>query len=95
MHRLKEQAILMKEILLKGKLNGMGELLEYGWQYKKQMAEGLSNPLMDEIHETAKKAGATGGKISGAGEGGFMMLYCPGDSRYRVIEALKTLGGGI
>lgn len=93
MHRLKEQAILMKEILLKGKLNDMGELLEYGWQYKKQMAEGISNPVIDEIYETAKKGGATGGKISGAGGGGFMMLYCPGDSRYRVIEALKTFGG--
>ncbi len=69
MHRLKEQAILMKEILLKGKLNYMGELLEYGWQYKKQMAEGISNPVIDEIYETAKKGGATGGKISGAGGG--------------------------
>jgi D-glycero-alpha-D-manno-heptose-7-phosphate kinase len=93
MHRLKEQAILMKEIILKGKLSDMGELLEYGWQYKKQMAEGISNPLIDEIYETAKKAGATGGKISGAGGGGFMILYCPSNSRYRVIEALKPFGG--
>jgi D-glycero-alpha-D-manno-heptose-7-phosphate kinase len=93
MHRLKEQAILMKEMLLKGKLNDMGELLEYGWRYKKQMTEGISNPVIDEIYETAKMAGSTGGKISGAGGGGFMMLYCPGNSRYRVIEALKPFGG--
>lgn len=93
MHRLKEQAILMKEMLLKGRLNDMGELLEYGWRYKKQMTEGISNPVIDEIYETAKKAGATGGKISGAGGGGFMMLYCPGNSRYAVIEALKPFGG--
>ncbi len=93
MHRLKEQAILMKELILKGKLSAMGELLEYGWQYKKQITEGISNPVIDESYESAKKAGATGGKISGAGGGGFMMLYCPGNSRYRVIEALKPFGG--
>lgn len=57
------------------------------------MAEGITNPLIEEIYETAKKAGATGGKISGAGGGGFMMLYCPGNSRYNVIEALQKFGG--
>jgi D-glycero-alpha-D-manno-heptose-7-phosphate kinase len=93
MHRLKEQAILMKELFLKGELGGMGELLEYGWKYKKQITEGISNPAIDEVYELAKKAGATGGKISGAGGGGFMMLYCPGNSRYRVIESLKPFGG--
>lgn len=93
MHRLKEQAILMKEVILKGKLADMGELLEYGWRYKKQITEGISNSVIDEIYEVAKRAGATGGKISGAGGGGFMMLYCPGNSRYRVVEALRPFGG--
>ena len=55
------------------------------------MAESITNPVIDEIYETAKKAGATGGKISGAG-GGFMMFYCPKNTRYRVIEALKRFG---
>ncbi|MEM2661590.1 MAG: dehydrogenase [Nitrososphaeria archaeon] len=93
MHKLKEQAILMKEAILKGKIDEIGEILDYGWQYKRQMAEGITNPLIEEIYETAKKAGATGGKISGAGGGGFMMLYCPGNSRYNVIEALQKFGG--
>lgn len=93
MNKVKEQAVLMKEVLLKGKLNEIGAIMDYGWQYKKQMAERISNPVIDEIYETAKKAGATGGKISGAGGGGFMMLYCPGNSRYRVTEALKPFGG--
>lgn len=93
MHRLKEQAVLMKEALLKGRLNEIGEILNYGWQYKKQMSSAITNPLIDEIYAEALKAGATGGKISGAGGGGFMMLYCPGTSRYRVIEALKKFGG--
>jgi len=93
MHKLKEQAIMMKEAILKGKLDEIGEILDYGWQYKKQMAEGITNPVIDEIYETAKKAGATGGKISGAGGGGFLMFYCPKNTRYRVIEALQKFGG--
>ena len=93
MHKLKEQALMMKEAILKGKLDEIGEILDYGWQYKKQMAEKISNPLIDEIYETAKKAGATGGKISGAGGGGFMMFYCPGNTRYKVIESLQKFGG--
>lgn len=93
MHKLKEQAFLMKEAILKGKLKQVGEILDYGWEYKKQMAEGISNPVIEEIYETAKKAGAVGGKISGAGGGGFMILYCPENSRYNVIEALSKFGG--
>ena len=93
MHKLKEQAILMKEAILKGKLDEIGEILDFGWQYKKQMAEGITNPVIDEIYEAAKKAGATGGKISGAGGGGFMMFYCPKNTRYKVMEALQKFGG--
>jgi len=93
MHKLKEQAVLMKEAILKGELDKIGEILDFGWQYKKQMAEGITNPVIDEIYETAKAAGASGGKISGAGGGGFMMFYCPRNNRYEVIEALKKFGG--
>ena len=93
MHKLKEQAILMKEAILKGELDKIGEILDYGWQYKKQTAEGITNSIIDEIYETAIKAGATGGKISGAGGGGFMIFYCPRNTRYKVIEALQKFGG--
>lgn len=93
MHKLKEQAIMMKEALLKGNIDQIGEILNYGWQYKKNLAKGVSNPMIDELYETAVKAGSTGGKITGAGGGGFMMLYCPGNTRYRVISALEKFGG--
>jgi len=93
MHKLKEQAIMMKEAILKGKTDQVGEILNYGWEFKKKIAEGISNPLIDEIYETALNCGALGGKISGAGGGGFMMFYCPGNSKYRVIEALEKFGG--
>ncbi|MBS1948251.1 MAG: dehydrogenase [Bacteroidetes bacterium] len=93
MHQLKHQAQLMKEALLKGKLHEIGEVLDFGFLQKRQMAEGISNSRMDEIYESAKKSGATGGKISGAGGGGFMVFYCPGNSKYKVIEALGHFGG--
>jgi D-glycero-alpha-D-manno-heptose-7-phosphate kinase len=93
MHQLKEQAKLMKEALLKGKLHDLGEILDFGFQQKRQMVEGISNPLMEEIYETARKAGATGGKISGAGGGGFMIFYCPVNTKYAVIKSLEKFGG--
>ena len=93
MHQLKVQAQMMKEALLKGNLNEIGTILDFGFQHKKQMAKGISNSSMDEIYEAALKAGATGGKISGAGGGGFMMFYCPGNTRYAVRGALQAFGG--
>jgi len=93
MHQLKHQAQLMKEALLKGRLHEIGEVLDFGFQQKRQMAEGISNSFMEEIYETAKKAGATGGKISGAGGGGFMIFYCPGVTKYNVMDALAKFGG--
>ena len=93
MHQLKEQAQMMKEALLKGRLHEIGEILDFGFQQKRLMAEGISNPLMEEIYESAKKAGAMGGKISGAGGGGFMIFYCPDITKYKVMEALEKFGG--
>ena len=93
MHKLKEQAIMMKEAILKGELDKIGELLDFGWKFKKNMAVGITNPFIDEIYETAIKNGATGGKISGAGGGGFIFFYCPGNTRSKVVEALNIFGG--
>jgi D-glycero-alpha-D-manno-heptose-7-phosphate kinase len=93
MHKLKEQAVMMKEALLMGELDKIGNILDFGWQFKKNLAEGVSNGFIDDIYETAMNNGATGGKISGAGGGGFMFFYCPGNSRSRVIESLLKFGG--
>jgi D-glycero-alpha-D-manno-heptose-7-phosphate kinase len=95
MHQLKEQARMMKEALLKGKLNEFGEILDFGFQQKRRMANNISNSRIEEIYEAAKKAGATGGKISGAGGGGFMIFYCPGNSHHAVVEQLKRFGGEV
>ena len=93
MHKMKEQAVMMKECLLKGDIDEIGKILDFGWKYKKQMANGVSNKLIDDIYNTAIKNGATGGKISGAGGGGFIFFYCPGNTRYNVIDALKKFRG--
>jgi len=93
MHHLKEQAIMMKEALLKGQLDLIGKILNMGWLHKKQMAEGITTQLFEELYNTALKAGASGGKISGAGGGGYIFFYCPGNSRYNVIKALNKYGG--
>ena len=93
MHKLKEQAKRMKETLLQGNIDKIGKILDFGWQHKKQMAAGITNQLIDDIYSAAISAGASGGKISGAGGGGFMIFYCPNNSRNNVIKALKKFGG--
>jgi D-glycero-alpha-D-manno-heptose-7-phosphate kinase len=93
MHRTKEMATLMKEALLKAELDQIGKLMHEGWQFKKQMAEGISNETIDHIYDSAMSAGALGGKISGAGGGGYMFFYCPAFSRYEVIKTLEKFGG--
>ncbi|MDD5570236.1 MAG: dehydrogenase [Bacteroidales bacterium] len=95
MHKVKEQSALMKEAILKGNLNDVGKLIDAGWQHKKKMAKGITNELIDKIYETAINAGANGGKVTGAGGGGFITFYCPNNTRYKVIDALKKFGGSI
>ena len=95
MHHIKEQSVMMKEALLKGELHKIGKIFDFGHEHKKNMASKISNDLLDEIYDGAKKAGATGGKISGAGGGGFMIFYCPGTTRYDVIMALSKFEGKI
>ncbi len=94
-HKLKEQAVMMKEAILMGQLHQIGEILDMGWYYKKQTAKSISNPLIDQIYDAALEAGATGGKISGAGGGGFMMFYAPKNTRYAVMKVLNSYGGEV
>lgn len=93
MHQLKEQSKLMKDALLKGNLDELGNILDFGFNEKKKMADNISNETIERFYTTAIKAGATGGKISGAGGGGFMIFYCPGNTRFKVIEQLSAIGG--
>ena len=91
MHQVKAEAFRVKKALLQDDLATLGDALNTSWINKKKMAEGISNDYLDKIYETAMAAGSTGGKLSGAGGGGFMFFFCPGNARYAVEEALGRL----
>ncbi len=94
MHQLKRQATMMKESLLRGDIDAIGDILNQGWAEKKKTAQRISNTLLEDIYSAALQAGATGGKVSGAGGGGFMFFYCPKTTRYAVEKALCSRFAG-
>jgi D-glycero-alpha-D-manno-heptose-7-phosphate kinase len=95
MHALKQEALAMKESLLKGDFDRLVESMEAGWQAKKRMARSISNPEIEASYDVAKQAGMRAGKISGAGGGGFMMLLVDPVRRMEVIRALSARQGQI
>jgi D-glycero-alpha-D-manno-heptose-7-phosphate kinase len=92
MSELKRLTIAMKNALLRGQLYRFGELLDEAWATKKQLSEQISNSRIDEIYHEARRCGAVGGKVSGAGGGGFMYFFCPGETRHRVAAQLERMG---
>ena len=82
---LAEQALVY---LKKGKIDDFGALMHDAWTFKKTLSARISTPHIDEMYETARKAGALGGKILGAGGGGYMLLYVPRGSHNNVCEAM-------
>lgn len=88
---MKTLALQAKACLQAGQVEELGYLLDESWQLKKQLASGVSSPLIDELYAAARKAGALGGKITGAGGGGFLLLYCPIEKQDRVRTALAAL----
>ena len=95
MHELKNQAVIMKEALLKGNFKGFSDCLLNGWQAKKNAASSISNSFLDELYQYALDNGAESAKISGAGGGGFMMIFCNPCNRINLIRALKEKQGMI
>jgi len=89
LRQMKQQAAQIREHLLNNGLDRVGEVLREGWELKKQLASGISDPDIDAMYQKALDAGALGGKISGAGGGGFLLLYVPREKQNRVREALK------
>ncbi len=71
------------------RLDRWGQELDRAWQVKKQFADGVSNPVIDGMYTSAMEAGALGGKILGAGGGGFLLLYVPLERQAAVTEALR------
>ena len=92
LRELKALTIEMKNALLRRELDNFGDLLHQEWQYKKMLSTKISNTQLDQLYEIAREHGALGGKITGAGGGGYMLLYCPVDRKHSVAEKLKELG---
>jgi D-glycero-alpha-D-manno-heptose-7-phosphate kinase len=91
LRQLKEMACLGRELLERGALDDFGRLLHESWLHKKTLASGVSNPEIDTLYKRARQAGAIGGKITGAGGGGFLLLYCPREKLDSVRMAMGDL----
>jgi D-glycero-alpha-D-manno-heptose-7-phosphate kinase len=92
LHRIKDIAETTITLLRAGDLAGFGVLLHESWEAKKRLARGITNPRIDDWYEAARAAGAVGGKITGAGGGGFLMLYCEEPYQAAVTAALEQKG---
>jgi len=91
LHKIKEIGLHTKKVLEQGKINEFGEILHNHWQTKKSLSSKISDPYIDEAYDIAMKNGAIGGKVVGAGGGGFLMVYCP-TNKPKLIEALRKFG---
>ncbi|MGH9488550.1 MAG: hypothetical protein ACRD04_13295 [Terriglobales bacterium] len=92
LRRQKELAVEMKHLLLGRRLSEFGALLHEAWTYKKLMSPQISNSRLDAIYQAARAAGALGGKLNGAGGGGFMTFYCDFERRLEVEAVLREHG---
>jgi D-glycero-alpha-D-manno-heptose-7-phosphate kinase len=91
----KELAVAMKDALLRGELDRFGSLLGEAWQQKKKMSPLISTPRIEEAYQLAIDGGALGGKLTGAGGGGYLLLYCDFAQRHRVAEKLTAFGATV
>ncbi|MCX6333638.1 MAG: dehydrogenase [Bacteroidia bacterium] len=94
-HRIKENSYVMKDYLLKGDIIHFAKALGREWENKKKMAASISNRNIENIYQAAMEAGAYGGKVSGAGGGGFMFFTVDPVKRLTLINALKRFSGNV
>jgi D-glycero-alpha-D-manno-heptose-7-phosphate kinase len=92
LHQVRSLAEAMRQSLLKGNLTGFGALLDEAWHAKKRVSSRISNPRIDQLYALARRHGAAGGKITGAGGGGFLLLYCEQSCQDEVRNAMAAEG---
>jgi len=95
LHRLREETLEMKKALLLGRIDGLGELLHQAWEAKKKLDANISNSHVDRLYQLARREGAIGGKMPGAGGGGYFLLLTRFDRKHRVAELLEKHGGQV
>jgi D-glycero-alpha-D-manno-heptose-7-phosphate kinase len=91
----KRLAVEMKAALLRNQLSLFGELLGHAWEQKKRMSTKITNAYIDEIYSAARSHGALGGKVTGAGGGGYVLLYCDFHKKHKVADALSSMGAAV
>lgn len=91
LHYVKQLVEEFRDSITNSDIGKVGELLHKGWMAKKRFAKGVSNEHIDNIYEFALKAGATGGKLTGAGGGGHMLLYCESSKKQNIIKKMQEL----
>jgi D-glycero-alpha-D-manno-heptose-7-phosphate kinase len=92
LHEIKRLALEMKAALEADELDAFGDLLHRAWEHKKRLASGITTSQIDRAYASARSCGATGGKITGAGGGGYLLLYCREEQQPAVEQALGGLG---
>jgi len=95
MHKVKKEAYVMKEALLKGNFNRLFECLRIGWEQKKKTSSSISNAMIENVLGVGLANGAVSAKVSGAGGGGFVMFFCNPLNRITLINALNKLDGTV
>lgn len=91
--KMKQLTLQMKDLLLTGNLSEFAKLLNAEWELKKKLDRGISTDKTDSLLHAAREAGALGGKLLGAGGGGFILVYCEPGKQVRVKNAIEDLGG--
>tara|TARA_B110000503_G_scaffold34861_2_gene56910 strand:- start:34609 stop:35640 length:1032 start_codon:yes stop_codon:yes gene_type:complete len=94
-HQLKQDASAMKDALLRGNIRRFGEILGRSWEAKRNLADMISNPQIEEVMDNARQAGARAGKVSGAGGGGFIIFIVDPLERVQLVRALNQLDGDV
>lgn len=87
--RMCELARFMKQSLEENQIGNMGDILDEGWRKKRELAGSISSSRIDELYACARKNGASGGKLLGAGGGGFLLFYCPKEKQGLLREKLR------
>jgi D-glycero-alpha-D-manno-heptose-7-phosphate kinase len=95
MDEMKRLTMQSKNALLTGRLDDFARILHEEWLAKKRTSDSVTTERIEELYEEARRLGAMGGKVSGAGGGGFMFLYCPFDRKPDVAKRMKELGGEV
>lgn len=92
---IKSLAYKMRDVITEGNIDHLGEMLDAGWENKKKLSSMITNPKIDKLYNEALQSGALGGKLLGAGDGGYLLIYCSEKLKQKICKRLIRAGGEI